>query len=170
MPVVALAREVQSARPPDDHGADERHQREEGCQHAEHERGGQPRDPEADADEHALHQRRHADAHEHGARDLLEVLPQLAAHALLDRQHAHDLLRERRPVAQHEEQHEQHQQEADQRAERAEHERAAGGGEELQHVLARCNEPVLDLDDRDARVLPEPVERLLQPRHVRQVQ
>ncbi len=76
MPVVALCEEPDRTGDPDDRRADERNQREQDAKHAEHERARQSRDPEADAEQNALHERRETDANEHGPRDVLQVGPE----------------------------------------------------------------------------------------------
>ena len=64
---------------------------------------------------------------------------------------AHQLRREARAVAQHEEQHEQHQDETHQRADRAEQQRAARRHDDLQHALRAGDDPGLDLVERKRR-------------------
>ena len=86
VPVVAVRGEPDRARSPDDGRADERDQREQHAQHAEDERDRQTRDPEADTEQDALHERRETDAHEDGARDVLQVRPEPSPALRLDRQ------------------------------------------------------------------------------------
>ena len=66
-------------------------------QHAEHQRRGQARDPESEAEQHALRDGGEAEAQEHGAGHVGEVLLQQCAPLALDRQQAHHLLRQAGP-------------------------------------------------------------------------